>query len=79
MVYILEYVLEVLLDNNIFDIIEPLIKNSTGKTIISALKSGDLDAKSIIKLLDQILELTDSPTLVYWTFAQYLQEMTENF
>ena len=79
LVYILEYVLEVLLDNNIFDIIEPLIKNSTGKTIISALKSGDLDAKSIIKLLDQILELTDSPTLVYWTFAQYLQEMTENF
>ncbi len=81
LVYILEYILEVLLDSNTLDVILGLIgeDNETATLIITALKSGDLNAKSILKLLNQILEITDNPTLVYWTFAQYLLEMTENF
>ena len=85
LVYILEYVLEVLLDSGTLDAIENLINNSNNDNketlimIIELIKAGDLDAKSILKLLNQILEITDSPTLAFWTFAQYLQEMAENF
>lgn len=79
LVYILEYALEVLLDSGTLDAIGSLIDDETAKMIIDLIKAGDLDAKSILKLLNQILEMTDSPTLVYWTFAQYLQEMAENF
>lgn len=84
LVYILEYVLETLLDGNTLDVLLAIIKlnedyDENLVMIIELIKAGDLDAKSILKLLNQVLELTDSPTLVYWTFAQYLQEMTENF
>lgn len=84
LVYILEYVLEVLLDSNTLDAILVILNskedpNETLITIVELIKAGDLDAKSILKLLNQVLEVTDNPTLVYWTFAQYLQEMTENF
>ncbi len=79
LVYILEYVLEVLLDSKTLDALDKLIDDPTVSMIIGLIKSGDLNAKSILKLLNQVLEITDSPTLVYWTFAQYLQEMTENF
>lgn len=79
LVYILEYVLEVLLDSKTLDALDKLIDDATVSMIIGLIKSGDLNAKSILKLLNQVLEITDSPTLVYWTFAQYLQEMTENF
>lgn len=79
LVYILEYVLEVLLDSKTLDALDKLIDDATVSMIIGLIKSGDLNAKSILKLLNQVLEITDSPTLAYWTFAQYLQEMTENF
>ncbi len=84
LVYVLEYVLEVLLESSTLDAILALLNNNENPNdtlimIITLLKSGDLDAKTILKLLNQVLEITDNPTLVYWTFAQYLQEMTENF
>lgn len=84
LVYILEYVLETLLDSNTLDAILAILnsKEDPDETlimIVTLIKAGDLDAKTILKLLNQVLEITDSPTLVYWTFAQYLQEMTENF
>ncbi|MDE6864587.1 MAG: hypothetical protein K2J41_09420 [Eubacterium sp.] len=84
LVYILEYVLETLLDSNTLDVLLAIIKldknyDQNLVMIIELIKAGDLDAKSILKLLNQVLEITDNPTLVYWTFAQYLQEMTENF
>lgn len=84
LVYILEYILETLLDSNTLDVLLAIIRLDEDPDqnlimIIELIKSGDLNAKSILKLLNQVLEITDSPTLVYWTFAQYLQEMTENF
>lgn len=84
LVYILEYLLETLLDSNTLDVLLAIIRLDEDPDqnlimIIELIKSGDLNAKSILKLLNQVLEITDSPTLVYWTFAQYLQEMTENF
>lgn len=78
-VYILEYLLEVLLDNDNLSAIAKLIGNDTFTEIIELLKSGDITAKDIILLLDRILEATDSPTLAYWTFAQYLQEAATGF
>lgn len=84
LVYILEYILETLLDSNTLDVLLAIIRLDEDPDqnlimIIELIKAGDLNAKSILKLLNQVLEITDSPTLVYWTFAQYLQEMTENF
>lgn len=78
-VYILEYLLEVLLDNDNLTAIAELIGNDTFTEIIELLKSGDITAKDILTLLNRILEATDSPTLAYWTFAQYLQEAATGF
>lgn len=78
-VYILEYLLEVLLDNDNLSAIAKLIGNDTFTEIIELLKSGNITAKDIIQLLDRILEATDSPTLAYWTFAQYLQKAATGF
>lgn len=78
-VYILEYLLEVLLDNDNLTAIAELIGNDTFTEIIELLKSGDITAKDILTLLNKILEATDSPTLAYWTFAQYLQEAATGF
>lgn len=79
LVYVLEYVLEVLLDNNNLTAISKLIKNDIVTMIIDALKSGKVSAKDVLAVLNNILEVTDSPTLVYWTFAQYLQEIAYSF
>ena len=79
LVYILEYVLEVLLDNDNLTAIAELIGNDTFTEIIELLKSGDITAKDILTLLNRILEATDSPTLAYWTFAQYLQKAATGF
>lgn len=78
-VYILEYLLEVLLDNDNLTAIAKLIGNDTFTEIIELLKSGDITAKDILTLLNRILEATDSPTLAYWTFAQYLQKAATGF
>ncbi|MGN1202947.1 MAG: hypothetical protein ACI4RF_06595 [Eubacterium sp.] len=79
LVYVLEYVLEVLLDNSNLTAIASLIGNDTVTMLIDAIKKGNITAKDILAALNKILEVTDSPTLVYWTFVKYLQEATEGF
>lgn len=69
LVYVLEYVLEILLESSLLD--------SLGSEI-GDLLSG-LTAKDILGILDRVLEASDSPTLAYWTFVQYLQEKKEGF
>lgn len=79
LVYVLEYVLDVLLDSGNLEAFKNLIKNDTFSMIIDIIKSSNLKAKDILALVDRILEATDSPTLAYWTFSQYLQEMATGF
>lgn len=79
LVYVLEYVIETLLENKNLDALARLIKNDIATMIFDALKAQKIDARGLLGLLNTVLEATDSPTLVYWTFAQYLQELTENF
>ncbi len=78
-VYIFEYLLDVLLDNDNLQAIAKLIGNDTVTAIINALKSGKVTPKDLLSMLNKILEATDSPTLAYWTFVQYLQSATDNF
>lgn len=66
LVYFLEYVME-----NAIDIIANLLD-------LGDLLDG-LTAQDIIAILNQILEATDSPTMAYWTFTQYLQERATGF
>lgn len=40
---------------------------------------AQLDAKKILNILNEILALTDDPTLVYWTFNQYVTEAVTGF
>lgn len=87
LVYLLDYLLETILDNDnltaLAALIPTLIKKddiaNTITMIIDAIKAGDITSSDILSLLNKVLEVTDSPTLVYWTFAQYLQEITEKF
>lgn len=79
LVYVLEYVLDLLLNENLLNLLSLFIDNDTFKMIVDLLTSNQISGKDILNLLDRILEITDSPTLAYWTFAQYLQKMTENF
>lgn len=79
LVYVLEYVIETLLENKNIDALVKLINNDIATMIFNALKAGKVDARGLLGILNNILEATDSPTLAYWTFAQYLQELTENF
>lgn len=79
LVYVLEYVLDILLDENVLALLAELINDDVVKTIIDALLENKVTSKDLLGLINQILEITDSPTLAYWTFAQYLQVLTENF
>lgn len=79
LVYVLEYVIEVLLDNDNLTALAKLIGNDTVTQILDLLKAGDITAQDILSLLNRILEATDSPTLAYWTFSQYLQEAATGF
>lgn len=79
LVYVLEYVIENLLDDNNLSVISKLLNNDILTIIIDALKSEKITAVDILGLINNVLEITDTPTLAYWTFAQYLQELTENF
>ena len=78
-IYLIDYLLETILENKNLTAIAALIKNDVVKTVIDALKSNKITSTDLLTLINKVLEVTDSPTLVYWTFAQYLQEMTEKF
>ena len=79
LVYILEYVLEVLLENDNLVAIAKLIGGDTVTAIIDAIRKGKINAKDILAALNKILEATDTPTLAYWSFSQYLQEAAYGF
>lgn len=79
LVYVLEYVIEVLLDNDNLTALAKLIGNDTVTQILDLLKAGDITAQDLLSVLNKILEATDSPTLAYWTFSQYLQEAATGF
>lgn len=79
LVYVLDYILENILGNDNLTALAKLIKNDVVTLVLEALKSGKIKSTDLLALLNKVLEVTDSPTLVYWTFAQYLQEATEKF
>lgn len=78
LVYILDYVFDIVLDNDNLDALAGLINNDTFTTIIDLIKDFGLTSRDILAALDRILEATDSPALAYWTFSRYLQEMKFN-
>ncbi|MCM1114703.1 MAG: hypothetical protein NC397_04320 [Clostridium sp.] len=78
-VYVLEYVIETLLDNKNLAALAGLINSDVVTILVDAIQASKIDAKGILSILNRILEATDSPTLAYWTFAQYLQEKVEKF
>ncbi|MCM1285465.1 MAG: hypothetical protein NC213_01545 [Acetobacter sp.] len=79
LVYVLDYLLENILSNSNLTALAKLINNDVATLLLDALKSGKIKSTDLLALLNKVLEVTDSPTLVYWTFAQYLQEATEKF
>lgn len=79
LVYVVEYLLETILENKNLTALAGLINNDIATMVIDAIKAGKLNAQELLGLINTILEATDSPTLAYWSFAQYLQEITENF
>lgn len=66
LVYFLEYALE-----NLLDILPKFVD-------VGDLLDG-LTAKDLLAVINQILEASDSPTMAYWTFTQYLQERSSGF
>ncbi|MDE6766989.1 MAG: hypothetical protein K2J35_02195, partial [Eubacterium sp.] len=75
LVYILDYVFDIVLDNDNLEAIAKLINNDTLTTIIDLIKDFGITSRDILAVLDRILEATDSPALAYWTFSRYLQEI----
>lgn len=78
-VYVVEYVLDILLNENFLNLLALLINDDVVKEIIDAILENEITSKDLFEIVDQILSITESPTLAYWTFAQYLQELTQNF
>lgn len=78
-VYIFEYLLDVVLDNDNLQAIAKLIGNDTVTKVLNALKSQKINPKELLAMLNKVLDATDSPALAYWTFVQYLQSVTDNF
>lgn len=81
LVYLLDYALESILDQStgISRALSKLIGSDIVDTIIQVLVDNKVTSKDILALLDRILEASDSPTLAYWTFVQYLQNAAYNF
>lgn len=83
LVYLLDYALEVLiLDNANFNIIAAALSGTVKDVLVfikDLLVSNKYTSKDILAVLNRILEASDSPTLVYWTFVQYLQNAVYNF
>ncbi len=81
--YVVEYAIDAVVDrDNDFanlEAIESLIDNDTATSVLEALKNGTIDGKGIIDILIKILNMTQNPTLIAWSFEQYLQEAIEGF
>lgn len=78
LVYLLDYLFDVVLDNENISAIAKLINNETVTLIIDLINSLQLTSRELLTVLDRILEASDSPTLAYWTFSQYLQGIKFN-
>lgn len=79
LVYVLDYAVNAVLDNKNLSSIASLINNETVKTLITAIQEKNLTAKDIFAVLNKVLDATDNPTLVYWSFEKYLLEKIEGF
>jgi len=80
-VYVLDYLFETILDKDtgILELLKKFIDPDTVDTLIQIIIDSKITSRDILALINRILEATDSPTLAYWTFVQYLQEMAYNF
>lgn len=81
LVYLLDYVLESVLDPNtgILNLLKSVIDSDIVDTIIQVIIDSKLTSRDILAAIDRILEASDSPALAYWTFVQYLQNIAYNF
>ncbi|MCD7797062.1 MAG: hypothetical protein LUG95_05525 [Clostridiales bacterium] len=81
--YVVEYAVDAVVDrDNDFanlNAIESLVSNDTVTSLLEALKNGTIDGKGVIDILIKILNVTQNPTLVAWSFERYLQEAIEGF
>ncbi len=79
-IYVLEYLVDTVLSNDNLKTIADLVggDNIIG-SLVSAIQSGKIDAKALLKVINKVLNITQSPTLFAWSFEQYLQEAVENF
>ena len=79
-IYVLEYLVDTVLANDNLKVISDLIGgDNIVSTIISAIQSGKIDAHALLKVINKVLNLTQSPTLFAWSFEQYLQQAVEGF
>ena len=72
LIYFLEYVLD-----NLPSILNVIKDSETRDMILKVLSS--FSTEDLLGLINQILEASDSPTMAYWIFAQYLQEVATGF
>lgn len=77
LVYVVEYMYDIVLDivANKFEDLTALINNDMVTSLLDLIKSREISARDILALIDRVLEATNSPTLAYWTFSRYLQEI----
>lgn len=76
LLYVLDYVVEfVKTNNNLSTIIGLIMGNnkvtSSIKKIISYIEKGKLDGMGLLKIVGKLLDFTQSPTEVYWTYKHY--------
>lgn len=76
LLYVLDYVIEfVKTNNNLTTIIQLIMGNnkiSKGiQKLIKYIETGKLDAMGLLKVIGKLLDFTQSPTEVYWTYKNY--------
>lgn len=71
---IFEYVVDFLLEED--GIIQTLVKNNAPE-LLDLIKQ--LSAAEILAIINDVIQVTQSPTEVYWTFSQYASQLTGKF
>ncbi len=76
LVYILEYVIETVLN---LPALQSLLETASDLIGLDLSALSDISPRDLLAVINRILEASDSPTMAYWTFAQYLQELSTGF
>lgn len=77
---IVAYLINTITDDDNLNAIIVLAKLTGKQNVIDLFQMlAQLDAKKILNILNEVLALTDEPTLVYWTFSQYVTEAVTGF